>query len=162
MDPRLFLTVAQTLVESVRPSSTAPSRPCEAECRSAAGRAYYAAFLTAHEFLFWTGVRVLKNAGCHTGVQYALNNSGHAILRQVATALNTLAEFRRAADYDMQDGDVGRVAQADHIVQSGRTAILLLDALRNPRSATPFDRAAVANSILAYAAQNGQANIQRR
>ena len=82
MDPRLFLTVAQTLVESVRPSSTAPSRPCEAECRSAAGRAYYAAFLTAHEFLFWTGVRVLKNAGCHTGVQYALNNSGHAILRQ--------------------------------------------------------------------------------
>ncbi len=148
MDPRLFLVVAETLVASVRPQPPAPGGPCEPECRTAIGRAYYAAFLTALEFLEWMGVRVTNNAQCHTGVQFALNNSGHVILAQVASTLNTLAEFRRTADYDLRDPDVGRLAQADHLLQSSRTVITLLDILRQNRSTPPFDAQAVANVII--------------
>lgn len=161
MNPRLFLTVGETLVASVRPQPPAPAPPCEAECRSATSRAYYAAFLTALEFLEWMGVRVTNNAQCHTGVQFALNNSGHTTLVQVASALNTLAESRRSADYDMSDPDVGRIGQTDHVLQSARTVITLLDVLRQNRATPPFDAKAVANVILTYATNNALANIRR-
>lgn len=160
MDPRHFLTVAETLLASR--VGRVPSDPLgEAECRSAISRAYYAAFLAAHECLAWIGVRVLENPKCHDGVMKALNNSKHTVLVTIGQTLNTLGQHRRDADYKMSLADAGTPELTDHAIGIARQAIQFLDIIRQGKC-TPFDPAAVTNTILSWAATNGQDNIQRR
>ena len=160
MDPRHFLTVAETLLAAVRAGSGLSEPAGAAECRCAIGRAYYATFLVAHQCLAWIGVRVLENSRCHDGVQKSLNNSREAVLVMVAQTLSTLAEQRREADYEMHAAGAGDPERTDHALRIARQAITFLDMIRNGRR-SPFDRTTVADTIIAWATTAGQEHVQR-
>src|SRR5262245_50593537 len=68
MNPRDFLAVASDLVNKASPSA--------ADLRTAVGRAYYALFNSAVEFLTKCGISVLDNQKAHREVPRGLRHSG--------------------------------------------------------------------------------------
>ena len=71
--------------------------------RSAISRAYYAAFLSAADFLAGMGVFLSRGPGKHTELLTILGNTGDAALLKARDALMTLRDDRNAADYNMTD-----------------------------------------------------------
>lgn len=80
--------------------------------RSAVSRAYYAAFLTAEEFLAAMGVALLNKSGAHTELLTILGNTGDPALDATQTFLSRLRDERNAADYELTDTNVETEANA--------------------------------------------------
>ncbi len=156
MNPRRHLDLARELVTGVRSGKPVTGGVGEPECRCAIGRAYYAAFLVAREFLNRIGIWVTPTSGGHTAVQYALNNSGVRALMLVSTQLDTLSKDRTDADYEPGNPRTDDVIVAGLAVDLATTAIQMLDFVAAGRSTPPVDLAAAANAILAWAKANGQ------
>ncbi|MBX9583325.1 MAG: hypothetical protein K2X87_23735 [Gemmataceae bacterium] len=86
MDPAPFLNLADALVRQY---------PIPAGFRTAVSRAYYAAHLTAREFLFRSAGVVTRDHGIVWG---CLHDTGHAGLDEVGRVLKHLHGFRVEAD----------------------------------------------------------------
>ena len=90
MNPRAFLELARRLLVN---------EPNPAGFRSAIGRAYYAAFNVAAEFLKGVDCEVHEDAKGHKQAYFRLNNSGDSLLSEVASYLDDLRSERNVADY---------------------------------------------------------------
>jgi uncharacterized protein (UPF0332 family) len=80
--------------------------------RSAISRAYYAAFLTAVDFLAAMNISLLSGPGAHTELLNILGNTGDAALLLARDSLDTLRKQRNRADYDLTDTTVETEANA--------------------------------------------------
>jgi uncharacterized protein (UPF0332 family) len=92
MNPRDFLDQAQELIEGER----------EVDWRSAASRAYYAAFLVACEVLQSAGFVLPGDQKSHAYVWLRLSNCGRAEVSAAGADLSDLRQYRGRADYDMK------------------------------------------------------------
>ena len=107
--------------------------PNAALARSAISRAYYAAYHHAREFITFCGAVPPQS---HQKVFDALDRTGavrswpDAALFAVASELNELRRVRNAADYDLADRRVERVADAQEFVERVQAALDALDACR--------------------------------
>jgi uncharacterized protein (UPF0332 family) len=91
MTPDAFLTLADQLAQE----ST------EAAWRSAASRAYYAAFHTARELFADLGFVMPRDESAHRKMSYRLQNSGDAQVQAAGTQLDVLRRDRNRGDYDL-------------------------------------------------------------
>ena len=155
MQSRLFLTLAQRLVADAR---TAAAGGGTAECRCGIGRAYYAAYNVATDFLDRIGFATTNSHNCHQAVQYALNQSGNASLRDVSTYLNVLHTERRLADYEMRNTRPEVVAHADRMVQLAETAIELIEAVQSDTGLW----GEIASAVLNYVNTSQTAALRRK
>lgn len=153
MVPRLYLALAQRLIAGPR---TSPPEP--AECRCAISRAYYAAYNVAADFLDRIGFATTNSHNCHQAVQYALNQSGNASLRDVSTYLNTLHTERRLADYEMRNPRPESAAHADQMVKLAATAIDSVKLVQNDTSLW----GAIATAVLNYVLTSQTAALRRK
>src|SRR5262249_51250360 len=92
MTPDAFLILAERLAQE----ST------EAEWRTAASRAYYAAFHAAKELLAVLGFVMPRDDTAHRQVSYRLQNCGHPQVVAAGAQLDTLRKDRNRADYDLK------------------------------------------------------------
>ena len=112
MNPRDFLEVANDLASGIR----------EADWRSAASRAYYAAFHVARLLLRQCGFAVPRADQAHGYVWLRLSNSGHPAVVKAGTDLKDLRSDRNRADYDLartflQSAAIGDIQIADDIIK---------------------------------------------
>jgi hypothetical protein len=129
MNPRRFLDLAERLVQGVESGRALTGRGGEVECRCAIGRAYYAAFLVAREFLESLDIAVPNGGACHTAAQRGLNNSGVSTLAVIAGQLGKLYTGRADADYDMRMGAVETAKDARAAVDLARTLVTMIDVI---------------------------------
>jgi uncharacterized protein (UPF0332 family) len=80
--------------------------------RSAISRAYYAAFLTAVDFLAAMNVSLLKGSGTHTELLNILGNTSDAALLIARNDLDELRNEQNKADYDLTNKSVESEANA--------------------------------------------------
>jgi uncharacterized protein (UPF0332 family) len=118
MDPRAFLDLAKRLLEK----ETNPEG-----LRSTVGRAYYAAFNVAAEFLAGIGASIPKDASGHKKAQFYLNNSQDETLQQVAGDLDDLRGVRNDADYRLDKKHVEKEANVRNWVDVADEIIKCLD-----------------------------------
>ena len=134
MNPRDFLSVAEDLLDAMR----------EADWRTAASRAYYAAFLVAVELFVEAGFDIPPEATGHTHVYVRLNNCGREEVIEAAGELRDLRTSRNRADYRMQPPlDLDEAVEQ---VDAARRVIRVLDEL----AATPAILAQVVAAIRVY------------
>src|SRR4051794_10116309 len=91
MNARDFLEVAWDWVGGTR----------EAEWRSAASRAYYAAFHVARELLQGCGFDVPATEQAHAYLWLRLSNANHPDVTDAGSKLQELRAHRNWADYDL-------------------------------------------------------------
>jgi uncharacterized protein (UPF0332 family) len=112
MSPREFLDVADELATGNR----------EGDWRSAASRAYYAAFHVARQLLRQSGFAVPQADRAHSYLWLRLANAGHPDVQRAGNDLSDMRVVRNQADYDLdnpflqQDG-LDQVHQALRVVQ---------------------------------------------
>jgi hypothetical protein len=162
MDARRNLELAQELIAGVKRDLPLTTGRGEVECRCAIGRAYYAAFLTAREFLNEIGLVLSPVASSHSIVQHALNNAGYNLLGLVATALRALYLLRTKADYDLSDILTESVTEATGAAGQCDFVVTAFDLIRAGRVSPPVDPTAAANAIAAWAKANGQEGKVRK
>jgi uncharacterized protein (UPF0332 family) len=116
MNPRDFLDVADELATGIR----------EADWRSAASRAYYAAFHIARRLLGRCGFGVPDADQAHAYLWLRLCNSGQPDIKRAGEDLQYLRKIRNQADYDIDDPFDQR--QAVEVVQQATDIIIVLEA----------------------------------
>ena len=119
----------------------------EADWRSAASRAYYAAFHAARDLLSALRFRTPRADRAHNYLYARLNNCGEPSVRKAATLLNILRTLRNVADYDVRSPFSARDA-ASSVRDAGETHPIL-DAL------TPTQRTQIAGAMKVYEQQIG-------
>ena len=145
MDGRRLLELAEKLVEGVATGIPLTSGDGAPECRSAISRAYYATFHVAAAYLDRIGFAVENSPSAHVAVQYALNNSGDAVLRKVASDLSKLHSERRAADYETKKRHPEVLANAEETVALAASVVARLDEARD--TAAPERTGAIAVAV---------------
>lgn len=108
-----FLQIAQQLLKA----------PSEAAYRTAAGRAYYAAFHRCAGFLSGLGFETSIGPQAHGQLQSRINNSGVSEGQQLYRILHRLYDRRRVADYDLHSQEFQSQATAALLVASAGQAI---------------------------------------
>jgi hypothetical protein len=98
--------------------------------RSAISRAYYAAFLTAVDFLRAMNIFLLGSPGTHTELLNILGNTGDAALDTARDQLATLRVERNAADYDLSNRRVETETYARVLVGDAYDVIAELNRCR--------------------------------
>jgi uncharacterized protein (UPF0332 family) len=116
----------------------------EAEWRSAASRAYYAAFHVARKLLHQAGFVVPQAEQAHAYLWLRLANAGHPDVERAGNDLIYLRRVRNAADYDL-DRPFAQLAALDH-VQLATDAAKLLETVVT----TPTVLARITDTIKAY------------
>jgi len=97
-----FLTVARTLAGS----------GTEAEWRTAASRAYFAAFHIVRDLFRDLGFAVPRSEAAHKYLAFRLQNCGRVELQKVGSDLDDLRDLRNRADYDLSPMFVQQRANA--------------------------------------------------
>lgn len=100
----------------------------EADWRTAASRAYYAAFHVARRLLADLNFTVPRADRAHQYLVFRLSNSGEAAVEQAGRDLETLRRLRNRADYD--ETPAVTQPQATAAVQMAEGIIQVLDAAR--------------------------------
>jgi uncharacterized protein (UPF0332 family) len=113
MDFRDYLSLADTLANGTS----------EAEWRSAASRAYYAAFHVARTLLLNCGFRVPQADKAHGYLWLRLSNAGDASVIRAGGQLGDLRRERNRADHDdhrtiTQAGAIQNVRLAEEVIQT--------------------------------------------
>jgi uncharacterized protein (UPF0332 family) len=134
MNPRDFLNLASSLAMG----------DAEADWRSGANRAYYAAFHVARDLLQSSGFAVPRADTAHAYVWLRLNNCGHLDIEQAAEDLDEMRTLRNKADYDLhrpfrQEWAIDQVDDAMRVIE-------VLDAV----AASPHIRAAITETMKLY------------
>ena len=96
MDPREFLAVAAEVLARGQP----------AHCRTAIGRAYYAAFNVGANILRGNGFTIGKGPQGHGDVVKHLLGCSDATVRRAGSQLDDLRAMRNKSDYRMDASDV--------------------------------------------------------
>jgi hypothetical protein len=122
MDPVRFLDLAKVLK-----GGTASAEMC----RTAIGRAYYAAFNVGVEALVAIGIRPSQNPSGHGELKNCLGASNDPELRKANARLGALHSRRIRADYDMSDPIVETRAEADIACHEANEMINLFTKLRH-------------------------------
>ena len=130
-DPRDFHRIASELCR----------RGAPAGLRSAAGRAYSAAFNVAAAMLRGWGIPIARNAGGHGEVLRYLGNSGDTDLVAVSHSLGTLRSERNAADYDLTATDAGDARLVQPLVGTAKWMIDAMDQCLTPARSGPIKAA---------------------
>jgi uncharacterized protein (UPF0332 family) len=117
MNPREFLNVADTWAMG----------DGEAEWRSGASRAYYAAFHVARDLLSALGFAVPRADQAHAYLWQRLNNCGHPDVQEAGDFLDKTRSRRNGADYDLHRPFPQRAAVEQ--VEFALRVIQLLDAV---------------------------------
>jgi hypothetical protein len=116
------------------------------ECRTAIGRAYYAALNRADEALARWGASCGKGPQKHGLAVRFLHATNDADLMAASTALNDLKTLRNRADYDMNDVSVESVHQAKVALEFAKDVMDYLAAVDND----PARRTSAENHIKSY------------
>jgi len=119
----------------------------EADFRSAASRAYYAAFHAARDVLAALRFRVPRADRAHDYLYRRLNNCGVAVVRQAADLLLDLRRLRNEADYDVRPPFPA--VQAADAVADAEQVLQTLDAL------TPAELVQITDAMKLYEQQIG-------
>ena len=98
--------------------------------RSAISRAYYAAFLTAEEFLGTMNILLLTGPGKHNELLNILGNTGDAALATARRALAVLRDKRNTADYELTNNSVETEIQARYCLTDAFDVIAELNRCR--------------------------------
>jgi len=143
MNGRDFLVLAQSLA----PAAT------EAAWRSAASRAYYAAFHVARQFLEGLGFAVPPGEKAHAYLWLRLSNCGDPPTVQVGRVLRALRQDRGIADYNLkrafiQTVGLNSVRLAENIIQALDAAAAGPNRQQSPKSSKPRIRCSVADGSL--------------
>jgi hypothetical protein len=117
MDPMRFLDLAQLLKGGT---------PSAENCRTAIGRAYYAAFNVGVEALKAIGIHPSQNPSGHGELRNCLGFGNDPDLLKASRRLTTLYGRRLRADYEMSDPVVETVAEANAAYQESREVIDLV------------------------------------
>ena len=117
--------------------------PAEADWRTAASRAYYAAFHTARQLLSDLGFTVPREERAHKYLSFRLMNAPVGQAVRAGLDLDQLRTERNRADYDL-NSPFRQPAAMQH-VQSAGQVIQALDALRQEP-----DRIALTDAIKVY------------
>ena len=123
MDPRAFLNIAGEAAAGTR----------EEDWRTAAGRAYYAAFLVARDLLVKAGFQVPPDQGGHAYIWLRLSNCGRTEIEEAGKTLRNLRRHRTWADYDTAHPFPEELAVQQ--VNQALTFVDVLDALAETASA---------------------------
>jgi uncharacterized protein (UPF0332 family) len=112
MNPRDFLEAADDWCTG----------PREADWRSAASRAYYAAFHVAQRLLADLKFTVPRADRAHQYLIFRLSNCGEPVVEQAGRDLETLRRLRNRADYDelppvTQPQAVAAVRRAEDVIR---------------------------------------------
>src|SRR5688572_4081243 len=113
MNPRDFHDVAVDLM----------GKGGAACCRTAIGRAYYAAFQTAVLILRGCGFRISKGPQAHGEVINRLLNSKNAAVERVGSQLGDLKNKRNDADYELEDKKVENINTVNFCVADAKRNI---------------------------------------
>jgi uncharacterized protein (UPF0332 family) len=124
----------------------------EAEWRSAASRAYYAAFHVARDLLTALRFRAPRADRAHNYLYARLNNCGEPLVRRAASFLHDLRTLRNVADYDVHSTFVAQ--EATMAVTRAADIIQILDAL------TPAERTRITDAMKLYEQQIGDVTWQ--
>jgi uncharacterized protein (UPF0332 family) len=118
-----------TLAERLQSAPNSPGPP-EAALRSAASRAYYAAFHRALNFACKEGFQPSFQASDHKEVQdhFSSHKPSDRIRRKIARELQRLWDQRRQADYDAVLKKKP-TSLADHAIGMARHVLEYLDSL---------------------------------
>lgn len=154
MSPRPFLALARRLAVEAG-TAHANAAPL---CRCAIGRAYYAAYNAAVDFLNRIGFETTNSHACHMAVQYALNQSNDESLRNVSTFLNTLHGERRLADYELRNPSPENVAYAGRLVDMAEEAFRLIEEVEADTSRW----GPIATAVLNYVTTSQTAALRRK
>jgi hypothetical protein len=126
MDPAEFYDFAHRIILGGAP-------PGPAECRTAIGRAYYAALNRADEALARWGASCGKGPQKHGLAVRFLHASNDPDLMTASTALQDLKTLRNRADYDMNDALVESTHQAKVALEFAKDVMdYLVDVDRDP------------------------------
>ena len=98
--------------------------------RSAISRAYYAAFLTAVDFLGAMNISLLGSPGKHTELLNILGNTGDAAIDAAGDQLVRLRDERNKADYDLSNRGVESESNACFRVKEAFSVIAELNRCR--------------------------------
>src|SRR5438128_7800366 len=82
----------------------------ESDWRSAASRAYYAAFHVARDLLTALGFTTPTADRAHDYLYHRLNNCGVPAVQQASSVLHDLRRRRNRADYDIQSSFASQIA----------------------------------------------------
>jgi uncharacterized protein (UPF0332 family) len=137
MNGRDFLPAASRLASS----------PEEADWRSAASRAYYAAFHAARDLLTALSFRTPRADRAHNYLYVRLNNCGEPSVRRAADLLHELRSLRNAADYDVRSPFTAQEARAS-VTDAG-------EVLRTLDNLAPAERVQITGAMKVYEQQIG-------
>lgn len=116
--------------------------PDEADWRSAASRAYYAAFHAARELFASLRFRVPRANRAHNYLYVRLNNGGEPAALRSAAVLFELRRERNIADYDTPAAFAR--SRAARSVADAEDAVRILDGL------SPAQRTAITDAMKVY------------
>ena len=120
MNGRAFLGPARDLVAG----------PSEAHRRSAAGRAYDAAFQEARAALERWGVAISRRESIHSAVRLRFTYAGDLEARRIGDRLEDLAKLRNEADYKLASpGSFRDATDAEAAIDKAEALITLIDAI---------------------------------
>jgi hypothetical protein len=139
MDPTAFFHFALGIIAS------GPA-PDPATCRTAIGRAYYAALNRADEALARWGASCGKGPQKHGLAVRFLHATNDPDLMLASAHLNDLKTSRNRADYDMSDASVEKASQARKALDLAKKVMDSLEAVDN----NPARRASAENQIRSY------------
>jgi uncharacterized protein (UPF0332 family) len=122
MDPRAFLGLAKRLLENEKNPEG---------FRSTVGRAYYAAFNVAAEFLSGIGCQVPDGPQGHAKASHYLNNCEDPSLIEAGRRLDDLRGERNNADYKMHKKHVEKEDVVRNWVDVADEVIKCLDDCKN-------------------------------
>jgi hypothetical protein len=139
MDPTAFFHFALRIIAS------GPA-PDPATCRTAIGRAYYAALNRADEALARWGASCGKGPQKHGLAVRFLHAMNDPDLMLASAHLNDLKTSRNRADYDMSGASVEKASQARKALDLAKKLMDSLEAVDN----NPARRASAENQIRSY------------
>src|SRR5262245_15254998 len=119
----------------------------EADWRSAASRAYYAAFHVARDLLSGLRFRTPRADRAHEYLYRRLNNCGEPVAVRAASLLHALRTLRNLADYDV--GVPFPVQDAHRSISDSGGVVQILDGL------TPAERTRITDAVKLYEQQIG-------
>jgi hypothetical protein len=123
MNPRDFLSVAETLIKQPSPSP--------ADCRTVIGRSYYAALNVFFALVAELRIPLDKQKDSHKEVMDLVAESQDADLRFASVSLAAQKMVRKNADYDMNNHDVEKIQKAGQALLLAKETISRLDRTRN-------------------------------
>lgn len=151
-EPRAFLDIAKALLSDSTP----------AYCRTAIGRAYYAAFNVGAQLLRGLECRISQGPEAHKDVRELLDLSDIYELTIAATNLGDLREQRNEADYVLDNAGVETLDTANTVISQAEETITILEEFKSKFEKARSSYQAAINCMKLESAKREQDRQMRR